>query len=304
MKRILKRVAIAILGLLVVAGGGVGVYACVQTRSFDASMEKVYDVPAPTITRSTDPAVIERGKHLAIAVAPCAASKCHGADLGGGETFSMGPLATITGPNISQGGLGGAYSDGELARVIRHGLKKDGRSLRFMPAQDFSWLPDSDVVAIVSWIRTMPAVDRANGPMSIGTLGKVLDVNGQAELDVARRIDHEKTETVPPPSPTAEYGKFLARLCTGCHGQHLSGGPLPGAPKSMPVPLNITPHETGLKEWSYEDFDKLLVTGVRKNGKSLASFMPVEAFGKMSELEKKALWAYLQTVSPTPFGNR
>jgi hypothetical protein len=79
---------------------------------------------------------------------------------------------------------------------------------------------------------------------------------------------------------------------------------LPGAPKSMAVPLNITPHETGIKEWTYEDFDKMLVTGIRKNGKSLAKFMPVEAFGKMSELEKKALWAYLRTVPPVPLGNR
>jgi hypothetical protein len=68
-----------------------------------------------------------------------------------------------------------------------------------MPAQDFGWLPDSDVVAIVSFLRTMPGVDRPNGPLQIGMLGKVLDRREQIVLDVARRIDHEKREPVPSP---------------------------------------------------------------------------------------------------------
>jgi hypothetical protein len=32
--------------------------------------------------------------------------------------------------------------------------------------------------------------------------------------------------------------------------------------------------------------------------------MPVEAFGKMNEIEKKALWAHLQAVPPAAFGGR
>jgi hypothetical protein len=304
MKRILKRLALAILAAVVILASGVAIYACVQSSKFDASMAKVYDIPPMPMQRSTDPEVLERGKHLASAVAPCVASKCHGADLGGGEPIVMGPLATLTGPNISAGGLGAAYTDGELARVIRHGVKKDGRSLRFMPAQDFAWLPDSDVVAIVSYLRTLPAVDKPNGLVEVRTLGKVLDVKGDFAMDVARRIDHEKPDLAPPPSPTVEYGRYVTRMCSGCHGEHLSGGPLPGAPPSFPPPLNLTPHETGMKGWTYEDFDKLLTQSMRKNGEKLKPFMPVEAFGKMNETEKKAVFAYLQTVPPVAYGNR
>jgi hypothetical protein len=72
----------------------------------------------------------------------------------------------------------------------------------------------------------------------------------------------------------------------------------------MPVPLNITPDATGLKGWSYEDFDRLLVAGVKKNGKKLDPFMPISGIGKMDETEKKALWAYLQRLPPLPFGGR
>jgi hypothetical protein len=84
----------------------------------------------------------------------------------------------------------------------------------------------------------------------------------------------------------------------------MSGGPIPGAPSDFPVPLNLTPDATGLQGWTYADFEKLATTGIRKNGKKLASFMPIEAIAKMDDVERHALWAYLQSLPPTPFGQR
>ncbi len=304
MKRIIKRVLQVVGAILLVGAIGMGIFVYTQTSAFDASMDKVYDVPIPTIVRSTDPAVLARGKHLAEAVWPCAASKCHGADMGGGETIAFGPLGTLTGPNISAAGLGAAYSDGELARLLKHGIKKDGRSVRFMPAQDMSWTPDADIVAIVSYLRTVPGVEKANGPCEVKTLGKILDRREQFVMDVARRIDHQKTEVVPAPEPTAKYGSFLTRLCTGCHGEHLSGGRMPGAPSSFPIPANLTPDPTGYAGATYEEFDKMLVQGIKRNGQKLDKFMPVEAFGKMDDTEKHAMYEYLKTLPPTPHGNR
>ena len=72
----------------------------------------------------------------------------------------------------------------------------------------------------------------------------------------------------------------------------------------MAIPLNITPHETGIAGWAYEDFDKLLSTGVRKSGKTLDPMMPVSELGKFNQTERHALWAYLQTVPARPFGGR
>jgi hypothetical protein len=140
--------------------------------------------------------------------------------------------------------------------------------------------------------------------VKVGTLGKVLDVNGKFVLDVARHIDHGKPDLAPAPTPTLEYGKYVVRMCTGCHGEKLSGGPIPGAPSDLPPPLNLTPHETGLKGWTYDDFDKLLTKSKRKNGQDLKPFMPVEAFGKMDETEKHAIFAYLQSLAPLPYGGR
>jgi hypothetical protein len=302
--RILKKVLIGVgatLGLVVVGGAA---YAGVQISRFNSSMETVYDVPLPKVTRSTDPAVIERGKHLAQTLAPCVEADCHGGDLGGGKTIDAGPLGRMTGPNVSAGGLGAAYSDGELFRLIRHGVRKDGRSVRFMPAHEMGWLPDEDINAIISYLRTVPPVQKPNGPFEIGPLAKVLDRHDMFVVDVARRIDHQKPELAPPPSPTAQYGGFIAKGCTGCHGAKLSGGPIPGAPAHFPVPLNLTPDDTGLKGWTFEEFDKTITTGIRKNGKKLDPFMPITALSKLDELEKKALFAYLSSLPPRAFGGR
>jgi hypothetical protein len=298
-----RRILLGVAASVTVAATAVGVFAGVQSSAFDASLDKVYDVPVPNVARSTDPAVIARGKHVVLALAGCASADCHGADLGGGRTVDFGPLGRFAGPNISSGGLGVAYTDGELARLIRHGIKRDGRSVRFMPVQDFRWLPDDDVAAAVSYLRSAPSVDRANGPVAFTTLAKVLDRRELVVIDVARRIDHGAYEAPPPPSPTADYGRFLANGCTGCHGQHFSGGRIPGAPSSLPVPLDLTPHEEGLARWTFDDFDRALTLGVKPDGGKIDPFMP-DAFSKLDDTEKRALWAYLRSVPARPLGER
>jgi hypothetical protein len=290
--------------LVLVLAAGAGGFVWSQTSSFDRNMEKVYDVPLSKVSASKDPIVIERGKHLAHSIAACATADCHGADLAGGKTIAMGPLGTLTGPNITGAGLGAAYTDAELFRLITMGVKKDGRSVRFMPVQDFSWLPDSDMLAMVSFVRSMPPVEKPMGPMQIGTLGKILDNNDKLILDVARRTTATAREAAPPPSPTPAYGAFVAKLCKGCHGDTFGGGAIPGAPSDLPIPSNITSDPSGLAVWTFEDFAKLLDTGVKKNGEKLNPFMPLEALTAMDEVERKALWEYLRSVPPKPFGSR
>jgi hypothetical protein len=302
--RIVKRVA-QVIGLLLVLVFATGAsYVGWEVHAFNESMDKVYAIPVPAISLSRDPAVLARGKHLTEAVMPCAVADCHGPDFSGGRTLNFGPIGQITGPNISGGGLGAAYSDGEIARLLRHGIKKDGRSVRFMPAQDATWLPDDDVVAIVSYLRSMPPVDKPNGSIELSRMAKVLDRRGAFVLDVARHIDHDHIELAGPPTPTAEYGRFIGRLCTGCHGDHLSGGRPPGFPPNLATPLNLTPDETGLKDWTYDDFARMLDTGVRKNGETVKPPMPRDAFAKWDDTERHALWAYLRTLKPMPLGGR
>lgn len=291
----------ALIGVSALGGGG---YVLAQVHTFDTSMEKVYDIPVPAVPVSTEPAVIARGRHLAESIGGCAMRDCHGPDLSGGTQIDIGPVGAAAGPNITPAGMLAVYSDGEIGRLIKTGIKKDGRSVRMMSVQSFYWLPDSDVAAIVSYLRTVPPADKPNGTTRVGILGKLLDRQGIFPWDIARFVSTLPRETPPSPAPTREYGKFVAKLCSGCHGDGSSGGRLPGAPPSMAVPLNLTPHETGLKDWSYEDFARMLDTGIRKNGKKLDPFMQIEGIRKLNEDERQALWAYLRSLPPKPFGGR
>jgi hypothetical protein len=49
---------------------------------------------------------------------------------------------------------------------------------------------------------------------------------------------------------------------------------------------------------------RMLTKGIKKDGKPIDPFMPIEALSKMNDIEKQALWAYLESVPPQPFGGR
>jgi cytochrome c5 len=299
-KRILKWIGIVLAALVVVGGG----FVASQVMAFNSSMAKKYDLPLPKIERSTDPAVIERGKHLTDSITACSAHDCHGADLSGGQVTDLGPIGKMVAQNLTPAGRGGAYSDGELARLLLHGVKKDGTSVIMMPVGDFNWLPDDDIQAVISYLRSVPPVQKPDQGFEVGLLGKILDRQEKFPLDIARRIDHEHRATAPRPEPTEKYGRYVGRLCQGCHGEHFSGGPIPGAPPSIPIPPNITPDASGIKAYAYEDFCKLLDSGVKKNGQKLNPFMPYEALSHMNDVERHALWAFLQSLEPRAFGGR
>ena len=80
------------------------------------------------------------------------------------------------------------------------GIKKDGRSVRFMPAQDVAWLPRRRRAS--PSCRTCgpspPSTDRTRR-LVIKTLGKVLDRQDKFILDVARRIDQSQGRARRPP---------------------------------------------------------------------------------------------------------
>lgn len=72
----------------------------------------------------------------------------------------------------------------------------------------------------------------------------------------------------------------------------------------MPIVANLTPHESGLKGWTEEDFIRALREGKRKDGSAISEYMPWKAYGQMSDAELKAIWAYLQTVPAAEKGER
>src|SRR5205085_4577465 len=100
-----------------------------------SKLGKVYKVKAESISFSTAPMTLERGKHLVTAVGKC--SECHGEDLAGHVHFEMAGFGKVIAPNITPAGVVKNYSDLDWERAVRHGVDPKGRGLAFMPAQAF-----------------------------------------------------------------------------------------------------------------------------------------------------------------------
>ena len=294
---------------LAYAGGGVIALILVATAIVYAwsgiRFAKQYSIPAEKGDVATDSALVTRGKHLVTAVLDCGG--CHGADLGGNVMFDVPPVARLVALNLTRGANGAAarYSYADWERALRHGITPDGRALKFMPAWQFYHLSDDDLRAVVAYVSRVPPVARTLPSTSIMPLGRVLYLTGQVQLLSAERIDHTAPHpTAPVPGATAQYGEYLSIIggCHECHGEHLSGGHIPGTPPEFKNAANLTP--AGIGHYTETDFIRALREGIRPGGTQIDTLMPVRGTKLMTDDELHALYAYLRTVPPREYGNR
>lgn len=241
---------------------------------------------------------VARGKHLVESRYACV--ECHGKDFGGGTMIDDPAIGTLRGPNLTSRGVIATFDPSDWDRAVRHGILANGKP-SFMPTDDFKAMSDRELSDVIAYIRSQPPVDRVMEPRRLGPLGTVLVATGQVLAGCDRVPDHEAAHMVEPPEPSesAEFGKHLAQICTGCHGAELAGGKIPGGPPDWPEASNLTP--AGLKGWTYEDFRQLMTAATRPDGtkvKQPMANMPTYA-NNMTETEMKALWAYLQSVPAT-----
>ena len=300
-RKILKWIGIvlgSLIGLLVLA---FLVLYTVGTVKWN-KMHGQHDVPVETITVPTDQASIARGEHIAT-IRIC--KECHTENLSG-HFGSVPGLFTLSFPNLTPGagGVGATNTDEDWVRAIRHGVGHDGRGLALMPSGVFYYLSDEDLGALIAYLKTLPPVDNEMPPTDLGPLGRVMLPLGQlpeALIPNVTLIDHYAPRPVAPePGVTAEYGKYLANICTLCHGVNLNGQTIREGP-TVYVALNLTPGGE-MVGWSEEQFIATMRTGVTPGGKQLIDFMPWKSFGQMTDDELKAVWMYLQSLLALPQG--
>jgi mono/diheme cytochrome c family protein len=280
---------------------------------------KKYDAPYPEITAVTDSAVLARGEYLVYGPAHC--SGCHSPldkqsllasgehiPLIGGFLFPL-PIGNVYTPNITPDPSGiGKMSDQQIARALRHGVGYDGRALLdFMP---FHNLSDSDLQAVISYLRTMEPVKNEVPPAELNILGKMMYALAIKPVGPEEGIEIAKTVQ---PDTSAFYGEYLCNYvanCRGCHtnrdlktgafiGEFYSGGfamPSVMQPGKAVVTPNLTPDmETGkIYGWGREKF----IARMRQGRIIPLSEMPWDQFKEFSDNDLKAVYAYLQTLKP------
>jgi mono/diheme cytochrome c family protein len=210
-------------------------------------------------------------------------------------------VITATFPNLTAGvgGVGDSNSDQDWVRAIRHGVGHDGRGLMLMPARTFYYLSDEDLGALIAYLKSLPPVDHEMPKTDLGPAGRVMFVlrlfPPEAYAPDVTVIDHNGPRPIAPePGMTAEYGQYLASICTVCHGVNLNGQSveLEGARVLTP---NLTPGgELGF--WSEAEFTATVHTGVTPSGHRLTKYMPWKYVGQMTDEELSAVWLYLQSL--------
>lgn len=300
-------------------GGAVAVLLLTLVAIVEVRQTRTFDVPEPPLQATDDPEVIERGRYLVFGPAHCAA--CHGPGemvaelsldgeppLSGGFEYPL-PFGTLRFPNITpdpETGIG-RYTDGQLARALRHGVKANGQAM--LPVMEYQNISDEDIVAIISYLRTQPPVRREVPPTELRFLGKAL----KAFVFGPAVPSGPPPATSPPSRPTVERGEYLANRvaqCAQCHskrnmadlsfaGPRFAGGAElnePFAPDLTFVTPNLTPDpETGaIASWTEDQFVERFRVGRTVEG----SPMMWEFFGRMSDTDLRAIYRYLMSLDP------
>ncbi|HYK01863.1 MAG TPA: cytochrome c [Thermoanaerobaculia bacterium] len=312
MKRLLKFVVRA---AAIVAALAVILVVVIEVRS-----RRTFDAPDPDIHASADPQVIARGAYLAYGPAHCVNCHTSGAaqkaaveegatpPLAGGNRFSF-PPGTFYSPNLTpdkETGIG-RYTDGELARMLRYGVRRDGRAA--LPFMEFQHLSDEDLTAVISFLRSQQPVRHEVPPHKLNLIGKA--VMAFAIKPIGPKETPPKVS--PAHEPTVERGAYLANSVAGCAECHTKRNPLDGSyvaarfsgggkfeidKATVLVTPNLTPSKFGrIRDWEEEQFVGRFDVGMGIKG----THMPWRQFQRMSDTDKRAIFRYLKSLRPVDF---
>lgn len=302
--KLFKKILLGVVGLLIAFASFIQ-FAPIKT----------YDLPYPEVVISTDSATLARGEYLVYGPAHCygchsrkedslALANSEKVPFAGGRHFDT-PMGKIYIPNITpdmETGIG-KLTDGEIARAMRYAVRSNGHVM--IPAMPFTHMSDSDLSAIISYLRAQPAVYNKVPENEYTFMGKALTRFLLKPFKQTEPIpNHVKVDS------TIQYGAYLANSvanCKGCHttfnmmkmeydGIPYSGGMEMAEREHNFITPNLTPDpKTGhIYNWSEEQFVLRFQTGrIYKD-----SPMSWKAFSKMPEIELKAIYRYLRSLEP------
>jgi mono/diheme cytochrome c family protein len=266
-------------------------------------MDRRLDIPAYSIQIPSSAEAVERGRYL-FSTRGCV--DCHGAD-GAGRAFIDDGSMRVKGANISPGpgNVVARYTPADWERTLRHGVKPDGRPVLIMPSEDYNRLTDADLGALVAYIQQLPPAPGGAAELVLPLPLRVLYGLGQVP-DAASIIDHQRKPSMPvAEGVTVEHGAYVSAMCIGCHGEHLSGGKIPGGPPDWPAAPNLTPGEGSIMP-RYADAQALTAMmrqGKRPDGTAI-KVMPFDSFKNITDTDVAALHLYLKSLPPRAAGGR
>lgn len=252
--------------------------------------------PLAKVTLAPDDKAIGRGAYL-YATRGCV--DCHGVD-GAGRMFVDDGSLKIKGPNISPGpgSVVTAYQTADWDRTLRHGVKPDGRALLVMPSEDYNRLTDTDLVALMTYVKALPPAAGGAAVIDLPLPVRVLHGFGQIP-EAATKIDHARPNNTHevPPGESVENGRYIGEMCKGCHGDRLLGGKIAGGPPDWPPAPRLTRGDGSVLP-KYPDAEALVAmmrSGKRADGTAV-KVMPFQSLSRLSDADLRALYLFLKSL--------
>jgi len=281
MKRAFRWLAIV---LAVIVSLGIVTASVVYVWSENV-INRTYDVGLLPVVIPGDSLSVAEGRRLAT-VRGCY-NGCHGEGVDGGVFFDEPGVARLVAPNLTV--MMAEYSDEELARLIRFGVKRDGKSSMAMPTEMLFHLSDEDLGSIIAFLRSLPRTDGPATEMRVGPMGRIGVVAKMFPPSAVRVPPLTERFHVVDPNDMNARGRYLAlTACSECHGGDLMGYPNEGVPG-----LGV------VAAYSDDAFTTLMREGVPLGDRELGLMAAVSRsrFAFLTEEEIAALHSYLRTFA-------
>lgn len=268
------------IGLAIVAMALLGGYVWLDHRVSTVLAQR-FDVPLVDIAVPADSASIAEGERVAW-LHGC--HGCHDAQLQGKVFLDEPRVARLVAPNVTQ--IVPNYSDAELARLIRHGVRRDSTGVLVMPVATFYDMSDTDVGRLIAHLRATPRVEHELPPNEVRIMGKLGVLEGEFLPEAATMDHHAPRRYAEHDTSQAAHGEYLAyTICAECHGEGLAGD-------ATTPPLF---HAMG---YTSSQFVSLMLDGRSRDGRDLKLMGRTarSRFVHFTRDEIDALYAYLQAL--------
>jgi cytochrome c553 len=187
------------------------------------------------------------------------------------------------------------YSNAQLDGIIRHGTHPERKSVWVMPSEIFQHLSDSDMKALVAYLRSLKPVGQKTPPPQFSKLDRAEIASGKYKPATQYVID-EKTMLPADLGPNLAVGRYITEVtCSECHGPTLEGekSGRPGAPPDLVVAGGYT----------RDEFEQLITRGIPTGNRKIREMMSGVSKYRFSHLtphERDALYAYLKARAERP----
>lgn len=280
MRKLFRRLGYGLAGLAALV---LVAWVVVYFLSERALHQRFPVAPSAFIVPAADSALVAEGQRLA-ALRGCFGG-CHGERSEGGVFIDEPGLARLVAGNLTRAAR--RYSDGDLERIIRHGIRPNGTSVFAMPSEMFYHLSDRDLGAIIAFLRSEPEMEGPPSEVHPRLLGRIGVATGKFQSAGVLLAGAPARMSDPDPTDPVAYGHYLAAtICSECHGPDLRGG-------------ERTPSLEIVAGYSREDFGNLLRTGLDRAGneRGLMTTVIRSRFVHLTDAEVTALHSYLGTLA-------